>query len=361
MRIAAQHRRARDRDGERFYGEAFGLHRRPPLRRRTRSNCSARKSRSTCCTRRPAAIGGRRRRCATTCAIGRRCTVDVVVEDLDDALIRAIAAGAIQEGAVREAGWGRDRATRRSVRPRLVPAAVPRPRLRRDRHAMTRKRSAHIGAPLPLRSRCRRTQPPLGMPPANLPARLLAEAPAADPQCLPRLRLADRAGRPRGPGLRRSRAVAPGRARPQRRRMDGAARAVRGSPVPAARRPRLDPAGAGRRQVGRRCRGAAAGVRLPAALAHRRRDGRRSPRPAVRSARTSTSTTCSCCRRRAIGAGRSMRRRRWAQRAALDFRDDVELKLLRDFNPTHDWVLGPATCSTCRPACRTTASRWIPA
>ena len=33
--------------------------------------------------------------------------VDVVVEDLDEALIRAVAAGAIQEGAVREAGWGR--------------------------------------------------------------------------------------------------------------------------------------------------------------------------------------------------------------------------------------------------------------
>ena len=33
--------------------------------------------------------------------------VDVVVDDLDEALIRAIAAGAIQEGAVREAGWGR--------------------------------------------------------------------------------------------------------------------------------------------------------------------------------------------------------------------------------------------------------------
>jgi lactoylglutathione lyase len=32
---------------------------------------------------------------------------DVVVEDLDEALIRAVAAGAIQEGAVREAGWGR--------------------------------------------------------------------------------------------------------------------------------------------------------------------------------------------------------------------------------------------------------------
>ena len=32
---------------------------------------------------------------------------DVVVDDLDAALIRAVAAGAIQEGAVREAGWGR--------------------------------------------------------------------------------------------------------------------------------------------------------------------------------------------------------------------------------------------------------------
>lgn len=33
--------------------------------------------------------------------------VDVVVDDFDEALIRAVAAGAIQEGAVREAGWGR--------------------------------------------------------------------------------------------------------------------------------------------------------------------------------------------------------------------------------------------------------------
>ena len=32
---------------------------------------------------------------------------DGVVEDLDAALIRAVAAGAIQEGAVREPGWGR--------------------------------------------------------------------------------------------------------------------------------------------------------------------------------------------------------------------------------------------------------------
>lgn len=33
--------------------------------------------------------------------------VDVVVPDLDAALIRSVAAGAVQEGAVREAGWGR--------------------------------------------------------------------------------------------------------------------------------------------------------------------------------------------------------------------------------------------------------------
>lgn len=33
--------------------------------------------------------------------------VDVVVEDLDAALTRALAAGAIQEGAIREANWGR--------------------------------------------------------------------------------------------------------------------------------------------------------------------------------------------------------------------------------------------------------------
>jgi lactoylglutathione lyase len=33
--------------------------------------------------------------------------VDVVVDELDAALIRAIAAGAVQEGAVRDAGWGR--------------------------------------------------------------------------------------------------------------------------------------------------------------------------------------------------------------------------------------------------------------
>jgi len=33
--------------------------------------------------------------------------VDVVVDDLDAALTRALAAGALQEGAVREAAWGR--------------------------------------------------------------------------------------------------------------------------------------------------------------------------------------------------------------------------------------------------------------
>nr|WP_238333389.1 cupin domain-containing protein [Luteimonas marina] len=37
--------------------------------------------------------------------------------------------------------------------------------------------------------------------------------------------------------------------------------------------------------------------------------------------------------------------RRWqidaGENPPLDFRDDVELKLLREFTPTHDWVLGP--------------------
>ena len=36
-----------------------------------------------------------------------------------------------------------------------------------------------------------------------------------------------------------------------------------------------------------------------------------------------------------------MHRRDGRKAPALDFRDDVELKLLRDFHPTHDWVLGP--------------------
>ncbi len=38
-------------------------------------------------------------------------------------------------------------------------------------------------------------------------------------------------------------------------------------------------------------------------------------------------------------------RRRWqidaGEAPPLEFRNDVDLKLLRDFNPTHDWVLGP--------------------
>ena len=30
-----------------------------------------------------------------------------------------------------------------------------------------------------------------------------------------------------------------------------------------------------------------------------------------------------------------------ASNPPLEFRNDVELKLLREFHPTHDWVLGP--------------------
>lgn len=33
--------------------------------------------------------------------------VDIVVDDLESALVRALRAGAVQEGDIREAGWGR--------------------------------------------------------------------------------------------------------------------------------------------------------------------------------------------------------------------------------------------------------------
>src|SRR5688572_20300687 len=58
---------------------------------------------------------------------------------------------------------GAHRATRRSVGTWLVPAAVPRPRLRRDRHAMKRKRPA-TALPLEVDGSL---QPPLGMPAAD--------------------------------------------------------------------------------------------------------------------------------------------------------------------------------------------------
>ena len=86
-------------------------------------------------------------RCATMLRHWTPMHCDVVVDDLDAALIRAVAAGAMQEGAMREAGWGR-----------IVQLADPfghgwcllqfrRPRLRRDRDAMTRKKQAGDRAP----------------------------------------------------------------------------------------------------------------------------------------------------------------------------------------------------------------------
>ena len=44
---------------------------------------------------------------ATTCGTGRPIHCDVVVDDLDVALARALDAGAAQEGAIRQADWGR--------------------------------------------------------------------------------------------------------------------------------------------------------------------------------------------------------------------------------------------------------------
>src|SRR5690606_12013653 len=92
-----------------------------------------------------------------------------------------------------------------------------------------------------------------GQPPRHatraLPARLLAEASAADPQRIPRLRLADRTRGSRRPGLRGDGAVAPDPPRPRQGRLAGADRPVPGRAVPDPGRARLDPAGPGRRQM----------------------------------------------------------------------------------------------------------------
>ena len=92
-------------EGERFYAEAFGLHR---GRRFGEDALELLGAQAPVYLLRKAAgsIGAG----ATSRDYLRHWTpllVDVVVDDLDEALIRAIAAGAIQEGAVREAGWGR--------------------------------------------------------------------------------------------------------------------------------------------------------------------------------------------------------------------------------------------------------------
>ena len=179
------------------------------------------------------------------------------------------------------------------------------------------------------RSACRR----------GVPARLLAEAAAADPQCLPRIRVADRSPRtsPAWPARRprcraSSRTTAPGS-------LDAAPRPVRGGRVPRQCRTRTGRCWCRTSTSGTptspRCCRPSLSCRAGASTT----SWCRSPRRAARSARTSTSTTCSCCRRRAIAAGRSMRQVRGSP--PLAFRNDVELKLLREFKPTHEWVLGP--------------------
>jgi 50S ribosomal protein L16 3-hydroxylase len=58
--------------------------------------------------------------------------------------------------------------------------------------------------------------------------------------------------------------------------------------------------------------------------------------------------------------------RRWQidadPRAPRDFRPDVETEAAADNSSLRTTgCSSPATCCTCRPACRTTAKRWMPA
>lgn len=66
--------------------------------------------------------------------------LDWVVDDVDAALTRAVQAGARVEQAPATHAWGADRAAGRSLRARLLPAAVPGRRLRRDQHRLTPRR-----------------------------------------------------------------------------------------------------------------------------------------------------------------------------------------------------------------------------
>ena len=91
---------------EAFYTAAFGLHAGPPLRRRRGGTARRRRRRSICCRSPPAPSAPTH----SPRDYARHWTpmhCDVVVDDLDAALARAIAAGAMQEGAIREAEWGR--------------------------------------------------------------------------------------------------------------------------------------------------------------------------------------------------------------------------------------------------------------
>jgi catechol 2,3-dioxygenase-like lactoylglutathione lyase family enzyme len=60
--------------------------------------------------------------------------LDFVVANIDAAVARAVAAGAIVESPGRRSQMGKDRHARRPIRPRHLPYTVPRPRLRRNRH-----------------------------------------------------------------------------------------------------------------------------------------------------------------------------------------------------------------------------------
>ncbi|MNS92511.1 hypothetical protein D3C72_1266530 [compost metagenome] len=133
--------------------------------------------------------------------------------------------------------------------------------------------------------------PTAGHVPGRVPARLLAETPAVDPQRLPRLPDPGTAGRPGRPGLRRGRAGPPDRARQGPGQLARAQRPVPGRHLPRPARPRLDPAGAGRGQVGQGRARPDRTLQLPAALAHGRCDdqlrryrwlGRRPCRPVRR-------------------------------------------------------------------------------
>ena len=137
----------------------------------------------------------------------------------------------------------------------------------------------------------------------------------------------------------------------------GARWSVRHGPIRAPRAAgadstRLDAAGAGRRPARRRGARAARRVPLRRRRAPRRPDDLARRATAAASARTSTPTTCSCCRPQGGGAGASA-----AQRDAAPCATDVPLKILADFEPEQDGCSSPATCSTCRRAGRTTASR----
>ena len=147
----------------------------------------------------------------------------------------------------------------------------------------------------------------------------------------------------------RRRRVAAGRA--GRGRLAPAPRAVRAPRPAAAGEAGLDAAGAGRGPALPSGARAAGALPLRARRAARRPDDVARPATAAASARTSTPTTCSCCRsqgRRRWRIGRARDPRLARRRAAEDARATSR--------PSTSGCSSPATCSTCRRAGRTTAS-----